>query len=176
MPGIPRKKFLVFYDYKKRESFVAVQRNTGLIHTVMPRSFKTFPWITNDIYEKAKRVYERSVKMEEKERARAAIEAEKKASELRRQKAHVADFSSATVAHVFLVNINLMNEEGCRRTKKLLSIPSHHYEHSIPNLLSDKALPEKLQMAFDNLKVPSKWSVSGLTIRSHKDLVYLPLQ
>lgn len=178
-PGFWQKRFLVFFhpDLHPSECFVAVQRNTGKVLTVMPQSYgkRTFPWITEAMYDKAKRLYERSVLTLEKERARAAIEADKKASELRAKKAPDG-FARPTPSHVFIVKVNLQNEHGSPRIKNLLSIPSHAYDHSIPNLLSDKGLPDKLQAAFDNLKVERTWSVVGLTIRSYNEIVHLPLQ
>lgn len=176
-PGFWHKRFLVFYhpDLHPSECFVAVQRHTGKVLTVMPQSYgkRTFPWITEAMYDKARRLYERSVLTLEKERARAAFEAEKKAAESLEKKA--PDFARPTSAHVFLVNVNFIDEYGGRRTKKLISISSHPYDHSIPNLLNDKAFPEKVQRVFDHFHVPPKWAVIGMTIRSHQDIVYLPL-
>jgi hypothetical protein len=170
-PGFGAKRFLVFYDSVLQECCVAVQRVTGKIHTVLPRRFskQSFPWIADEIFEKVQRRYERSVLMTEKERARAALEAEMKASQSRRKK------KKTQQEEVFTIQVKFKNKLGNPKVQKLLSIPSTAYSHCVANLLEDKDLPEKLQSAFNDLTVSEDWSIHGLVIRSCEELVYLPL-
>jgi len=158
-PGLPRKRFLVFFDPETQQCFVAVQRVTGKIHTVLPRHFgvKTFPWITEKVYDKARRIYERSVQDAKKERTR------------------VAPKKSTPAEQNFTVTVLYIYPTGSKTSRKLLVIPSGPYGHSIQNLLADASFPDRVQAAFETVQNPPALPVHGLGIRANTAFVFIAL-
>ena len=189
-PGLWQRKFLVFYSPEHDQCFVVVRSSTGKINTVLPRSFnKTFSWITDAVFEKAKRVYARSVQAEEKERLHAAKECVKTEKLInsdalmsknidprkKKKKKGVSKEEATNVNKFFTINIRFTDMQGRQKTKRLLCIPSEEYEHSIPNLLKDATFPYRVQAACDGLKSAADSVVNGLIISSNETVMYIPL-